>query len=85
MTTKKTVQAPVSSDGVPTFVEPQALDKTRELSAGRADKPLGGEADGAAAPHEVVADEVTVPVQSSIESSLTFEMLRRQSTEEDEE
>ena len=38
-----------------------------------------------AAPRSVVDDEVTVPVQSSIESTLTFEVLRRQSTEEDED
>jgi hypothetical protein len=32
-----------------------------------------------------VDDEVTVPVQSSIESTLTYELLRRQSTVADED
>ena len=38
-----------------------------------------------AAPKEIVDDEVTVPVQSSIESTLTYELLRRQSTVADED
>jgi hypothetical protein len=77
MTMKKTVQVPVTSDGVPMVIESQPLDKTRELAA--------SDPDGAGTPHEVVDDEITVPVQSSIESTVTFEMLRRQSTEDDEE
>jgi hypothetical protein len=74
MTTKKTLRVPVAADGVPVVVEPLSMDKTRELPA-------------QAAPNEIVDDEVTVPVQSSIESTLTYELLRRQSTvaEEDEE
>ena len=76
MTMKKTVQVPVTSDGVPIVIESQPLDKTRELRT--------GEPDGTAAPREIVDEEITVPVQSSIESTLTFEMLRRQSTEDDE-
>jgi hypothetical protein len=76
MTMKKTVQVPVTSDGVPMVIEFQPLDKTRELAP--------SEADAAATPREVVDEEITVPVQSSIESTLTFEMLRRQSTEDDE-
>ena len=77
MTMKKTVQVPVTSDGVPIVVEAQPLDRTRELEP--------EEPDGAAAPREVVDEEITVPVQSSIESTVTFEMLRRQSTEDDED
>jgi hypothetical protein len=76
MTMKKTVQVPVTSDGVPMVIESQPLDKTRELPP--------SEADAAATPREVVDEEITVPVQSSIESTVTFEMLRRQSTEDDE-
>jgi hypothetical protein len=76
MTMKKTVQVPVTSDGVPIVIESQPLDKTRELPP--------SEPDGTAAPREVVDEEITVPVQSSIESTVTFEMLRRQSTEDDE-
>lgn len=85
MTTKKTVQVPVTGDGVPTFIGPPSLDKTRELQGRQADKPAPVEPEGGAAPHQVVDEEVTVPVQSSIESTLTFEMLRRQSTEDDED
>ena len=77
MTMKKTVQVPVTSDGVPIVIESQPLDKTRELPP--------GEPDGTAAPREVVDEEITVPVQSSIESTVTFEMLRLQSTEDDED
>jgi hypothetical protein len=36
------------------------------------------------APQEVVPEEITVPVHSSLESSLTFEVLRRQSTKDDD-
>lgn len=93
MTTKKTRSVPVASDGVPLVVQPQNLDKTRELPAC---EPFDQEHKGAkgqavsrrpaqAAPNEIVDDDVTVPVQSSIESTLTFEMLRRQSTETDED
>ena len=42
MTMKKTVQVPVTSDGVPIVIESQPLDKTRELRT--------GEPDGTAAP-----------------------------------
>jgi len=35
-------------------------------------------------PRPITADDITVPVCSSIESSLTFEVLRRQSTDDDE-
>lgn len=92
-TTKKTVQVPVTSDGVPIVVEAATLDRTRELPACQgqeADEVEGAhEADHrtekAAAPLEIVDEEITVPVQSSIESTLTFEMLRRQSKEDDED
>ncbi len=83
MTSKKTVRVPVGADGVPLLVDAQDLDKTRELPActasdGSADEPQ-------AAPREIVDDEITVPVQSSIESTLTFELLRRQSTQVDDD
>ncbi len=84
MTTKKTVRVPVNSEGVPVVVEAQALDKTREVPACESGR-LANATENGAAPREVVDEEVTVPVQSSIESTVTFEMLRRQSTEDDEE
>jgi len=85
MTTKKTVRVPVAADGVPVVAHSPNLDKTRELPAYEA---LDGDVstDGQpGAPREVLDDEVTVPVHSSIESTLTYELLRRQSTERDEE
>ena len=87
MTMKKTLRVPVAADGLPIVVHPQPLDKTRELPACE-DSPQ--EDDHArlpaqAAPKEIVDDEITVPVQSSIESTLTYELLRRQSKEADED
>jgi hypothetical protein len=87
MTLKKTVQVPLAADGVPIVVHAQQQDKTRELPAL---DPLAldeecDETSMQAAPRHIVDDEVTVPVQSSIESTLTFEVLRRQSTEEDDD
>ncbi len=83
MTTKKTVRVPVAADGVPLVVPPQQLDKTRELPAYEAANAANAldEAAVQAAPREILDDDITVPVQSSIESTLTFELLRRQSTE----
>jgi hypothetical protein len=86
MTLKKTLRVPVAADGVPLVVRSQGPEKTREIAN---DLPLGpaGETKDVAtqdAPQEIVADDITVPVHSSIESSLTFEVLRRQSTDDDE-
>jgi hypothetical protein len=85
MTTKKTERVPLAADGVPTVVSPQQLDKTRELPAYEAAN-AANVLDQAvqATPREILDDDITVPVQSSIESTLTFELLRRQSTETDE-
>ncbi len=77
MTTKKTVRVSEASEAIPAVVPPQHLDKTRELPDAFAAIP--DEARLQAAPCAVVDDEVTVPVQSSIESTVTFELLRRQS------
>jgi hypothetical protein len=88
MTTKKTLRVPLAADGVPIVVEPRSMDKTRELPACEEDSPpekSHGEVPAQAAPKEIVDDEVTVPVQSSIESTLTYELLRRQSKEADED
>jgi hypothetical protein len=88
MTTSKTVRAPANQDGgVPVIVHAQQLDRTRELPAINTAAPEG-ERDGldaAATPHEIADGDITVPVQSSIESTLTFEVLRRQSIEADED
>jgi hypothetical protein len=87
MTTKKTLRVPLAADGVPIVVQPQQLDKTRELPAcdGYPFEEEEGVPAAQAAPKEIVDDEVTVPVQSSIESTLTYELLRRQSTVADED
>ena len=87
MTTKKTVRVPVAADGVPVVAAKRDLEKTRELLICEASSEDERDrmSNAQAAPQEVVNDEVTVPVQSSIESTLTFEVLRRQSTEEDED
>ncbi len=88
MTTKKTLRVPLAADGVPIVMLPNPMDKTRELPAfeeGSRQEKGHGKTPAQAAPNEVVDDEVTVPVQSSIESTLTYELLRRQSTEADED
>jgi hypothetical protein len=87
MTMKKTLRVPVAADGVPIVMHPRPMDKTRELPAcdtcAQDEEHAAGSAP--ATPKEILDDEVTVPVQSSIESTLTYEMLRRQSTEADED
>ena len=87
MTMKKTLRVPLAADGVPIIVQPQEMDKTRELPAIE-DFAHGSDrtkAPAQAAPKEIVNDEITVPVQTSIESTLTYELLRRQSTGADED
>jgi hypothetical protein len=86
MTLKKTVRVPVAADGIPIPAHSPNVDRTGELPACEgADKDQAEEQPVQAAPSAVVDDNVTVPVQSSLESTLTFELLRRQSTEEDDE
>jgi hypothetical protein len=84
---KKTLRVPLAADGVPIVVESQAMDKTRELPVCEESPNINGRQalPAQAAPKEMMDDEVTVPVQSSIESTLTYELLRRQSTETDED
>ncbi len=86
MTTKKTVRVPVAADGVPIDVSPRQSDRTREVPAREAAHAANAldKAAVQAAPREILDDDITVPVQSSIESTVTFELLRRQSTETDE-
>jgi hypothetical protein len=81
MSMKKTLPVPTLTDGVPLVVEP--LERTRELPATEA---LLAEivAQEPEIPTEIHDEEVTIPVHSSIESTLTHEVLRRQSTEDDE-
>jgi hypothetical protein len=82
MTNPKIVPSSISSDGVPRVEHPELLAKTRELPA------LDGEPDGKDAegvPCEITDGEVTVPMRSSIESTLTFEVLRRQSVDGDDD
>jgi hypothetical protein len=83
--TKKTLRVPLAADGVPLVVEPQQQDKTREIRDGSPVVPSEQtrKAIEKSAPRDIVEDDITVPVHSSIESSLTFEVLRRQSTSDD--
>jgi hypothetical protein len=84
MTMKKTERVPVAApDGVPLIVSSEQLDKTRELLACEVAANAANAMDEAS-PREILDDDVTVPVQSSIESTLTFELLRRQSTQSDD-
>ena len=88
MTLKKTLRVPLAADGVPIAVRPNPTDKTRELPAREEDDPpekVHGNIPAQAAPNEIVEDDITVPVHSSIESTLTHELLRRQSKEADED
>jgi hypothetical protein len=85
MSLKKTIRVPLAADGVPLVEHPRQLDKTREIRDGAAVARESERRQPAAqgAPREILDDNVTVPVHSSIESSLTFEVLRRQSTDDD--
>ena len=87
MTMKKTLRVLLATDGVPIAIPSQELDKTRELPACAASARDEENTPGPtqAAPRRIVADDITVPVHSSIESTLTFEMLRLQSTHADED
>ncbi len=83
---KKTVRVPVAADGVPIVSPPKDLDKTREVpTCAPADTRATDESTVQAAPREILDDDVTVPVQSSLESTVTFELLRRQSIQADDE
>jgi hypothetical protein len=85
MCSKKTIRVPLAADGIPVVVDRQELERTREIpgsepAAGETSRPASSQG----APREIVDDDLTVPVHSSIESSLTFEILRRQTTEDGE-
>jgi hypothetical protein len=85
MCSKKTIRVPLAADGIPVVVDRQELERTREIPASApapeaAPKPTSSQG----APREIVEDDLTVPVHSSIESSLTFEILRRQTTDDGE-
>ena len=85
-TTKKTLRLPLAADGVPLVVHTQRAERTREIAAGEPMGPDGDAVDGASsnAPREVLPEEITVPVNASIESSLNYELLRRQTTKDDD-
>jgi predicted amidohydrolase len=82
MTNLKTVEAPVATDGIAPVEEPQPIAKTQELPAIDSAEPEGMDTD--AVPSLISDGDITVPVDSSIETALTFEALRRQSTEDDD-
>jgi len=81
MSMKKTLPVPTLTDGVPVVVDP--MERTRELPDTEAllEEIVAHEPE---IPTEIRDEEVTIPVHSSIESTLTYEVLRRQSTEDDE-
>jgi hypothetical protein len=87
MTTPKSARAPVPPDGVPRVEHPQPLVKTQELpaigSTAPDEEPDGGGVE--AVPCAIADGDITVPAQSSIESTLTFELLRRQSIKTDDD
>jgi len=82
MSMKKTLPVPTMTDGVPVVVE--TLERTREVPA---TKILLAKimAQNPEIPREIRDEELTIPVHSSIESTLNFEVLRQQSTEKEEE
>jgi hypothetical protein len=87
MMLKKTLRMPLVSDGSPVVTQPQRSERTREIAAESAWPAPTGQPENAAdpgVPRPITEDDTTVPVHSSIESSLTFEVLRRQSTDDDE-
>ncbi len=87
---KKTLPMPVSvvSEGVPTITDARpSAERTREIANEEGTPSPADHAEPGvvpAVPRPITADDITVPVHSSIESSLTFEVLRRQSTDDDE-
>jgi hypothetical protein len=87
MTNSKPAHPSVTSDGISRVEHPLLPGKTQELPA-IGSTSTDGEPDELAAeavPREIADGDVTVPVRSSIESTLTFELLRRQSTETDDD
>lgn len=79
MESKKTIRIPLAADGTPLAGDRRTPDQNQVPG------PIAEPAAPQAAPLEVLTDEITVPVRSSIESSLTFELLRRQSTDDEED
>ncbi len=84
MCSKKTIRVPLAADGIPVVVDRQELERTREIPANPAADAAPKPTSSQGAPREIVEDDLTVPVHSSIESSLTFEILRRQTTDDGE-
>jgi hypothetical protein len=78
MTNPKSAPAPATSDDVPRVEHQQPIVKTQELPAIDA---MSLEA----VPVAITDEDATLPVQSSIESTLTFEVLRRQSIKTDDD
>ncbi len=86
MTLKKTLPMPALPDGAPPVSRTLPSERTREIEndEGMSTDEPSPAAEAPGVPRPITADDITVPVCSSIESSLTFEVLRRQSTDDDE-
>jgi hypothetical protein len=86
MTKLKTVEAPVATDGIAHVEQPQPVVKTQEFPA--LDPAAPWEPEGMnpdAVPSAISEGDITVPVDSSIETALTFEALRRQSIKDEDD
>ncbi len=84
MTNLKTVEAPATIENTARVEQPPPVVKTQEFPAIAATEPWEPEGPRADAVPSVIADgDITVPVESSIETALTFEAVRRESMEDD--
>ena len=85
MTNLKTVEAPERTDGIARVEQPSPVVKTQELPAmDPAELSELEDRDTDAVPIVIGDGDVTVPVDSSIETALTFEALRRESIKDDD-
>ena len=86
MTKLKTVEAPVTTEGIARVEQPPPVVKTQEFPAIDSTAPWEPEGmDPDAVPSAISEGDITVPVDSSIESALTFEALRRQSIKDEDD
>ena len=82
MTKLKIAEAPVKTDGIVRVEQPPPVVKTQEFPALDPAETEGVDRDSA--PVAITDGDITVPVDSSIETALTFEALRRQTVKDDD-